>query len=115
LAEINTHDFPASIKSNNRRSSSGVQLLWRRAAPVIVLPNLVSQVMAYYSCTVVQTFCRTGRFPIFGTPDLALKRAASAERRIRPTPRARSMIHIGRVFVAAPQRSNIEARGGELF
>jgi hypothetical protein len=41
LAEINTHDFPASIKSNNRRSSSGVQLLWRRAAPIIVLPNLV--------------------------------------------------------------------------
>ena len=87
LAEINTHDFPASIKSNNRRSSSGVQLLWRRAAPVIVLPNLVSKVMAYYLCTVVQTFCRTGRFPIFATPDLALKsgRGASAERRIRPT------------------------------
>jgi hypothetical protein len=38
LAEMNTHDFLASIKSNNRRSSSGVQLSWRRAAPLISSP-----------------------------------------------------------------------------
>jgi hypothetical protein len=30
LAEMNTHDFPASTSSNNRRSSSGVQLVPRR-------------------------------------------------------------------------------------
>src|ERR1019366_4034188 len=35
FAEISTHDFPASISSSNRRSSSGVQLLARRAAPLI--------------------------------------------------------------------------------
>jgi hypothetical protein len=56
----------ASTNSSKRRSSSGVQLLCRRAAPVIVLPNPV-KVMAYCPRTIAQAFCRTGQFPIFAT------------------------------------------------
>ena len=43
FAEIRTHDFRASTRSSNRRSSSAVQLLWRRAAPLISSPSARSR------------------------------------------------------------------------
>jgi len=73
FAEIKTQDFPPLRNSSKRRSSSGVQLLCRRAAPVTVLCLTRSKVMAYCLRSVAQTFCRTGQFPILAAVNPALK------------------------------------------